>query len=45
MKFVKKSDYVYDLRIFKDWNARFWYALLGVLVVSAPLWLTSYMLA
>lgn len=45
MKFVKKSDYVYDLRLFKDWNARFWYALLAVLLVSAPLWLTSYMLA
>ena len=35
MKFVKKTDYAYDLRLFREPEDRFWYAVLGLLLLAS----------
>lgn len=44
MEFVKKTDYDYDIRLFKDWRDVFWYGLLGVALVVGPLFTPVYFL-
>src|SRR5208282_2581206 len=44
MKFVKKTDYDYDIRLFKDWNAVFWYSVLALILVVGPLFAPPYLL-
>lgn len=44
MKFIRKTDYAYDLRLFREPEDRFWYLLLAVLLLAAPLILPPYFL-
>ena len=44
MKFVKKTDYGYDLRLFREPEDRFWFAVLGLLLLAAPAFLPPYFL-
>jgi branched-chain amino acid transport system permease protein len=45
MEFVKKTDYDYDLRLFRNWNAKLSYAALGLVLLLAPLIAPSYLLS
>ena len=44
MKFIRKSSYDYDLRLFPEPEDKFWYALLGIALLVAPLILPPYFL-
>ncbi len=45
MRFIKKIDYDHDIKLFKYRSTIFWYAVLAVLVVAAPLYLDDYLLS
>ena len=45
MRFIFKTDYGQDLRLAKHDGHRFWYGLLGVLLLAAPWLLPEYALA
>ena len=44
MDFVKKTDYDYDIKLFKNWNAVFWYTLLAAALVIGPMFAPPYVL-
>lgn len=44
MRFVKKTDYDYDIRLFKDRIDVFWYGLLGLVLLIGPLFTPAYFL-
>jgi len=44
MKFVRKTSYDYDLRLFPEPEDRFWYGLLAVALLLAPVLLPPYFL-
>lgn len=44
VKFIRKSSYEYDLRLFPEPEDKFWYALLGIALLSVPLILPPYFL-
>ena len=37
MRFLFKTDYEHDIRLFKHGGQRFWYGLLVLLLLAAPL--------
>jgi branched-chain amino acid transport system permease protein len=45
MRFIFKTDYDQDIRLFKHREAVFWYALLVAAVIAAPLVLDRYLLS
>ena len=45
MRFLFKTDYAHDLRLAKHGGHVFWYGLLMVLLLAAPLLLPEYLLA
>ena len=45
MRFIFKTDYAQDIRIVKHAGQGFWYALLGLLLLVAPLWAGDYWLS
>lgn len=45
MRFLFKTDYDQDIRLFRHGGQRFWYALLGIALVAAPWTLSEYQLA
>ena len=44
MKFVRKTSHDYDLRLFPEPEDRFWYSLLALALLTAPLLLPPYFL-
>jgi len=44
MEFVKKTDYDYDIRLFKDRGDVFWYSLLALALVVGPIFAPPYVL-
>ena len=44
MEFVKKTDYDYDIRLFKDRKDVFWYGLLAFVLVVGPVFAPEYVL-
>ncbi len=44
MKFIRKTSYDYDLRLFPEPEDRFWYTLLALALVAAPVLLPPYFL-
>lgn len=45
MRFVFKTDYDQDMRLFKHGGQRFWYAMLGLALMAAPWLVSEYQLA
>jgi branched-chain amino acid transport system permease protein len=45
MRFLFKTDYDQDIRLFRHGGQRFWYALLGIALAAAPWALSEYQLA
>ena len=45
MHFIFKTDYVQDINLIKHRGQLFWYGLLLLALLSAPLWATSYWLS
>jgi branched-chain amino acid transport system permease protein len=45
VRFIFKTDYDQDIRLFKHGGQVFWYALLGLALLAAPWWLSEYYLA
>jgi len=45
MRFLFKTDYDQDLRLFKHGGQVFWYALLFVVLLAAPWWASEYVLS
>ena len=45
MRFTFKTRYAQDLQLFEHRGERFWYGLLGVLLLVAPFWLPGYLLS
>ncbi len=45
MRFIFKTDYVQDINLVKHRGQLFWYGLLLLALLSAPLWATSYWLS
>jgi branched-chain amino acid transport system permease protein len=45
VRFIFKTDYDQDLRLFRHPGAVFWYALLAVVLIAAPLVLDRYLLS
>jgi len=45
MRFIFKIDYAQDLQIVKHGGQGFWYGLLGLALLSAPLWAGDYWLS
>ncbi|HEU4646335.1 MAG TPA: branched-chain amino acid ABC transporter permease [Burkholderiales bacterium] len=44
MRFLFKTDYDQDLRLFKHGGQGFWYGLLFVVLLAAPWWASEYMM-
>jgi branched-chain amino acid transport system permease protein len=44
MRFLFKTDYGQDIRLFQHGGQMFWYGLLGVLLLAAPLLVSDYLL-
>lgn len=44
MRFIRKTHYNQDIQLFKHNGQRFWYGLLAVIVLAAPLWLDRFYL-
>ena len=36
MRFLFKTEYFQDIRLFRDRETTFWYALLGLVLLAAP---------
>jgi branched-chain amino acid transport system permease protein len=45
MRFIFKTDYEQDIRLFKHSGHRFWYGLLGVALLAAPAWAGEYVMS
>jgi branched-chain amino acid transport system permease protein len=45
MRFIFKTDYDQDIRLFKHGGQKFWFGLLGVLLLLAPWIVSEYQLA
>ena len=45
MRFLFKTDYDQDIRLFRHGGQKFWYALLGIALVAAPWLVSEYHLA
>lgn len=45
MRFLFKTSYDQDIALFKHDGQRFWYGLLGAALLTAPVWLSEYMLS
>ena len=45
MRFIFKTDYNQDIRLFHHGGQVFWYALLGVLLIAAPYLVSGYVLS
>ena len=45
MRFIFKTDYEQDIRLFKHAGHRFWYGLLGVALLTAPWWAGEYVMS
>lgn len=45
MRFIFKTDYDQDIRLFQHGGQMFWYGLLGALLVTAPFWVSEYVLS
>ena len=45
MRFIFKTGYEQDLKLFKHGGTMFWYGLLGVLLLTAPLWASEYVMS
>jgi branched-chain amino acid transport system permease protein len=45
MRFIFKTDYDQDIRLFEHGGQKFWYGLLGVALVAAPWLVSEYQLA
>src|SRR3954452_5001749 len=45
MRFIFKTDYNQDIRLFQHGGQVFWYALLGVLLIAAPYLVSGYVLS
>ena len=44
MRFLFKTDYDQDLRLFKHGGQVFWYSVLAVVLLAAPWWASEYMM-
>ncbi len=44
MRFIFKTGYEQDLRLFKHGGTMFWYGLLGLLLLAAPWWAGEYVM-
>ena len=45
MRFIFKTDYVQDIRLFQHGGQVFWYGVLGVLLLAAPYLVSGYVLS
>jgi branched-chain amino acid transport system permease protein len=45
MRFLFKTDYEQDIRLVKHGGHVFWYGLLGVVLLAAPLWASEYVMS
>src|ERR1041384_315256 len=45
MRFIFKTDYNQDIRVFQHGGQVFWYGLLGVLLIAAPYLVSGYVLS
>jgi branched-chain amino acid transport system permease protein len=45
MRFIFKTDYDQDIRLVKHGGDAFWYGLLGVVLLAAPLWAGEYVMS
>lgn len=45
MRFLFKTDYDQDLRLFKHGGQAFWYGVLAVVLLAAPWWADAYMMS
>src|SRR6186997_38959 len=45
MRFIFKTDYNQDIRLFQHGGQIFWYGLLGVLLLAAPFLVSGYVLS
>lgn len=45
MRFIFKTDYAQDLRLFQHGGQRFWYGLLGLALLAAPWWASEYVMS
>lgn len=45
MRFVFRTDYDQDLRLFKHGGQAFWYGVLAVVLLAAPWWADAYMMS
>ena len=45
MRFLFKTSYDQDLRLFKHGGQVFWYSVLGVVLLAAPWWASEYLLS
>ena len=45
MRFIFKTDYDQDIRLFQHGGQMFWYGLLGLLLLAAPLFVSGYVLS
>src|SRR3954466_1076317 len=45
MRFIFKTDYNQDIRLFQHGGQVFWYALLGVVLIAAPYLVSGYVLS
>ena len=45
MRFIFKTDYNQDIRLFQHGVQVFWYALLGVVLIAAPYLVSGYVLS
>ncbi len=44
MRFIFKTDYEQDLRLFRHGGQKFWYGVLGALLLAAPWWAGDYVM-
>ena len=45
MRFIFKTDYGQDIRLFKHRGQVFWYGVLGLLLLAAPWWASEYVMS
>lgn len=45
MRFIFKTDYAQDIRLFQHSGQVFWYGLLGIVLLAAPWWASEYLMS
>src|SRR5439155_25372879 len=45
MRFIFKTDYDQDIRLFQHGGQMFWYGLLGIVLLAAPMVVSGYLLS